>query len=201
MDLEQAKAAWQRHKRAVAFSRMTVKEQIEEIKRICEARDRRFKNSQLRLLLIGITVLIFLACCLDRRLSILSNIGLGMMILCFSVWLISTYVLQRNLRETHYELPEREFEMAERAKTMAQIHHLKWSIFLLLPATCLGFLLWQVAPGHSLLRILLASTAVVASYILSFWFFCKMRKQPLALLEAIDEELRRLALAPQGVNE
>ena len=188
MDLKHAKAAWQRA-RLEFIREKPIAERIAEIERKAEEEERKFKRDLHRQLLFGTLCLILMACGFDRRLSVFSNVGLGVMILCLAIGIGSSYVLKRRLREYHPELPDKEFLAEERGMITAKINLLRCGLRYLLPAGLLGLFFWQAFWSRTYANVLVILSIAVISYITALFFGRRKIKELMPILEEIDQEI------------
>jgi hypothetical protein len=192
MDLERAKAIWQREK--LEFLReKSLKERAADIRRKAEELEQKFKREQKTRLTYGIICLVLMASQYDPHLPLLSNAGLGLMVLCGAAGLASYCVLRRRYRESRLELPRREYLAEQRKNLREQILVLCLNAFLLVPPAGFGLYLWQAGWSHSeaqiLLIILLIVIALVSCVLALLW---KIFKELLPAIREIDLELNQL---------
>ena len=189
MDLERAKAVWQREKLEF-LQEKPLKERAADIRRKAMEMEQKFKREQKTRLSWGIICLVLLAGQYNPHLPLLSNAGLGLMVLSLSAAFASYYVLRRRFRESRPELPRREYLAEQRKSIRGQIRVL-WlnSVLLGLPAL-FGLFLWQAALAHSKAGVLLMIYLVVIAFALCVLaMLWKIRKKLLPVIREIDKEL------------
>ena len=185
------KAAWQREK--LEFLReKPLKERAADIRRKAMEMEQKFKLDQKKRLSWGIVCLTLMVCLYHPHSPLLSNIGLGLMVLSAAAGLASYYVLRRRFRESRPELSRREYLAEQRKNMREQILVLGLNGALLAPPAFLGLYLWQTAWSHLRAEALLVTPLIIivfASCILAMLW--KIRKELLPAIKEIDRELNR----------
>jgi len=189
MDLEQVKAAWQREKLQYQ-AEMSPKERAAAIRRKAEEMDREHKRALQKQLALGLICLVLLAGRFDRHSPLISNLGLGIMVVCGATALGSQYVSKRGLTESHRELPREEYLANRRRKVMARIKRLRRNTTWILVPGLAGFLVWQIPSAHSKSAVLVLISLAAAASVITVWCIRRIvKKRLLPTLEKIDREL------------
>jgi Na+/melibiose symporter-like transporter len=194
MDLEQVKAAWQREKLRYR-SEMSPKERAAAIRRKAEELERERKRALQKQLGLGLICLVLLAGRFDRHLPLISNLGLGIMVVCGAIALGAHYVLKRRLEESHRELPREEYLADKRRKILAQIKMLRNNTTWILVPALAGFLAWQIPSAHSKFAMVVLIGLTVIVCVITIWCIRRIvKKKLLPVLEDIDRELAEPSL-------
>jgi hypothetical protein len=188
MDLEQVKASWQREKLRY-HSEMSPRERAAGIRRKAEEMDREYRRELQKQLTLGLFCLALLAG-QYRHLSLVSSLGLGIMVVCGAIALRSHYVLKRRCRESHRELPRKEYLAEQRRKIMARIKMLRRNLSWILGPALAGFLIWQIPNAHSKFTVFLLINLAAIAGLVTVWCIRRiLQKELLPILEEIDREL------------
>jgi hypothetical protein len=196
MDLEQFKAAWQREKQQYQ-AEMSSEERAARIGRIAEERERKYRRDLQKQLTLGSLCLILLATQYDRHLPLVSNLGLGVMVLCGAIALGFHYVMKRRLREASRGLPREEYLAEQKEIILARIKILWGNLTWLLGPAFAGFLVWVIAGTNSKATILVFISLAIITGVITIWCIRRMiRKDLLPMIEDIDQELADLERKP-----
>ena len=194
MDLEQVKAAWQREKLRYR-SEMSPKERAAAIRRKAEEMEREQKRALQKQLSLGLICLALLAGRFDRHLPLMSNLGLGIMVVCGAIALGAHYFLKRRSRESHRELPREEYLADKRRKVVARIRLLRRKTTWILVPALAGFLAWQIPRAHSKFAVVVLISLAVIVYVITVWCIGRIvKKELLPVIEDIDRELAEPSL-------
>jgi uncharacterized membrane protein YqjE len=192
MDLEQAKAIWEREKQEF-LSEMPIRERAADIMRKAEGIEKKIKADQKKQLLWGIVCLVLLASRYNPSLPLLSNIGLGILVLFAGIGLASNYVFSRRLRDSRLALPRKEYLTEQKKSVMGLVKIMRLNMVFVLPCGLTGALLWQWGQSHSKAAIILiaclVAIALICGLIAITW---KIRKKLMPAIKEIDQELDQM---------
>lgn len=188
MELEQAKAAWQREK-AAYFHEVDPKAILADTKQKAMKRHRDFNRQQMTQILCGLLCLGMMAAEYRRADPPIANAGLILMLLSLALMLAGSVILKYRLRVSHPWLPEKEFLAEERERIAARIALIRRNVWLVIPAL-FGLLAWQAGLSHSAKMVVALVVIVALGGAGAFWFYrWRLRKDLLPILEDIDREL------------
>ena len=191
MDLEQAKAAWAREK-SEFLREKPPKERAAYIKRKAIEIDRKLKNELRIRLSLGLLCLILLAGQYDPHLPILSNVGLGMMLLFAALGLACHFILILRFRESRPELPRKEYLAEQRKMIASRIRVLRLAVAFILPPALFGLILWQATQLQSKAVIMMITNLAAITLVTGLLaVHLKIRKQLWPMIREIDQELNR----------
>ena len=189
MELEQAKAAWQREMARYSHE-VDPKAILADTKQKAMKRHRDFNRQQMTQILCGLLCLGMMASGYRRADPPISNAGLVLMLLCLALMLAGSVILKYRLRVSHPWLPEKEFVAEEREKIAARIALLRRNVKWFLIPALLGFVAWQAGLAHSAKMVIALVVVATLACAGIFWFYrWKLRKDLLPILEDIDREL------------
>jgi hypothetical protein len=189
MEFDDLKAAWQRE--MAAYSRnMDIKAITAETKRLVKRKDRIFACQQITRILCGLFCLGLMAAWYRRENPLPANVGLIVMFLCLALMPAGLIILKYRQKESHPELPEKDFLDEERTKVVARIALLRRNAIWLFIPCMLGFLTWQIELSHSVgMVVALVAIAAIAAAGMVWLYRWKLRRDLLSELEAIDRDL------------
>jgi len=198
MELEQAKAAWQREMARYSHE-VDPKAILADTKQKAMKRHRDFNRQQMTQILCGLLCLGMMASGYRRADPPISNAGLVLMLLCLALMLAGSVILKYRLRVSHPWLPEKEFVAEEREKIAARIALLRRNVKWFLIPALLGFVAWQAGLAHSAKMVIALVVVATLACAGIFWFYrWKLRKDLLPILEDIDRELEYYRNHPES---
>jgi len=198
MELEQAKAAWQREMARYSHG-VDPKAILADTKQKAMKRHRDFNRQQITQILCGLFCLGMLAAEYRREGPLLANAGLTVMLLGLALMLGGSVILKYRLRVSHPWLPEKEFVAEEREKIAARIALLRRNVKWFLIPALLGFVAWQAGLAHSAKMVIALVVVATLACAGIFWFYrWKLRKDLLPILEDIDRDLEYYRNHPES---
>jgi len=198
MELEQAKAAWQREMARYSHE-VDPKAILADTKQKAMKRHRDFNRQQITQILCGLFCLGMLAAEYRREGPLLANAGLTVMLLGLALMLGGSVILKYRLRVSHPWLPEKEFVAEEREKIAARIALLRRNVKWFLIPALLGFVAWQAGLAHSAKMVIALVVVATLACAGIFWFYrWKLRKDLLPILEDIDRDLEYYRNHPES---